>query len=296
MDVEDYLGRIEYSGPRQPTRDTLFQLQARHQLTVPFENADIFEGRKKVLELPALFSKIVSESRGGWCCELNGLFCWLLRELGFTVSMVSASSWKSVTQEWNQPFDHMALLVYIGDSCYLTDVGWGGPIEHFEPIELKDGIISPQINGTFRLNKNGEFWILEMKAKAVRGHHREGENQDAMKNEKGEDSWTKVHRFDSDDKLLEDFNERCHQYQTDKESTILACIPCVLIKTEKGGGADMFVGRRYTNVKFHEDGDIRTNKLDLDDEQIKELLKIKFGINLNKNMVFMEKPSLGDGC
>ena len=67
----------------------------------------------QVLELETLYTRLVKERRGGWCCELNGrlcteihspvgyftalypwcvgLFAWLLGELGFTVTMVSAS-------------------------------------------------------------------------------------------------------------------------------------------------------------------------------------------------------------
>lgn len=34
--------------------------------------------------------KIVSRRRGGFCYELNGLFAWLLQELGFQVTLLSA--------------------------------------------------------------------------------------------------------------------------------------------------------------------------------------------------------------
>ena len=51
MDVDVYLERIGYSGSREPTVETLFQLVARHQLAVPFENIDILDGTQKVLEL-----------------------------------------------------------------------------------------------------------------------------------------------------------------------------------------------------------------------------------------------------
>ena len=66
-----------------------------------------------MLELDRLYTRLVEDRRGGWCCELNGrlcteihssvryfialyslcvgLFAWLLGELGFTVTMVSAS-------------------------------------------------------------------------------------------------------------------------------------------------------------------------------------------------------------
>ena len=38
--------------------------------------------------------QIVTSRRGGWCHELNGGFSWLLRELGFSVRVVSAQYWQ----------------------------------------------------------------------------------------------------------------------------------------------------------------------------------------------------------
>ena len=37
------------------------------------------------LKTEDMFNKIVSRKRGGYCFELNGLFSWLLRSLGFEV-------------------------------------------------------------------------------------------------------------------------------------------------------------------------------------------------------------------
>ena len=45
-----------------------------------------------------------------------------------------------------------------------------------------------------------------------------------------EDKWDIVHKFDMEEKQLEDFLERCNEYQTDKSATILACIPVAVIK------------------------------------------------------------------
>src|SRR5438874_538763 len=90
MDIEAYLNRIGYSGPRTPTLDTLRGLHRSHLLRVPFENLDIHSGRPIELDEERLFEKIVHHGRGGFCYELNGLFANLLREMGFPVSLLSA--------------------------------------------------------------------------------------------------------------------------------------------------------------------------------------------------------------
>jgi N-hydroxyarylamine O-acetyltransferase len=101
---------------------------------VPFENLDVFLNRKKVLDVEVLFERIVEEKRGGWCCELNGLFAWLLENLGFSVRKVSASYFNPEKNEFNGMFDHMALVVSLGEQEYLTDVGWGNINAHYMPI------------------------------------------------------------------------------------------------------------------------------------------------------------------
>ena len=85
MNVDAYLERIGYEGPREPTIETLTGLHRAHMLSVPFENLDIHLGRRLVLDRPVNFAKIVDHRRGGWCYELNGLFGWLLEQLGFRV-------------------------------------------------------------------------------------------------------------------------------------------------------------------------------------------------------------------
>src|ERR1051326_4663048 len=88
--VAEYLERIGYDGPLDAGVDTLRRLHHAHLLAVPFENLDIHGGRPIVLERDALFDKIVRRRRGGFCYELNGLFAWLLANLGFRVTLLSA--------------------------------------------------------------------------------------------------------------------------------------------------------------------------------------------------------------
>ena len=56
MELETYLDRIGYQGPREPSADALRQLHRAHLLTVAFENLDIQLGRSIVLSLPLLYN------------------------------------------------------------------------------------------------------------------------------------------------------------------------------------------------------------------------------------------------
>jgi N-hydroxyarylamine O-acetyltransferase len=88
MNLNSYLKRIKISQLEKPNLSFLSKLQEQHLRTVPFENLDIHQGKKILLEENRIYEKIVVNERGGFCYELNGLFCWLLRSLDFSVSKV----------------------------------------------------------------------------------------------------------------------------------------------------------------------------------------------------------------
>src|SRR6266478_8207742 len=110
MDIRAYLQRLDYTGAIAPNAETLRLLQLAHLRAVPFENLSIHSREPIVLDDRALFEKIVSRRRGGFCYELNGLFAALLRALGFEVEMLSARV-ATAEESVGPDFDHMTLLV-----------------------------------------------------------------------------------------------------------------------------------------------------------------------------------------
>ena len=85
MDIGKYLERIGYRGGREPSAANLTALLKAHRLAVPYETLDLWRGRHVTLATEEIYDKIVTRRRGGYCFELNGLFAWLLRELGYNV-------------------------------------------------------------------------------------------------------------------------------------------------------------------------------------------------------------------
>ncbi|MGQ0669384.1 MAG: arylamine N-acetyltransferase [Actinomycetota bacterium] len=61
--VDAYLDRIDHAGSREPTAETLHDLQVAHMLAVPFENLDVVSDEPIGLERDALFDKIVRRLR-----------------------------------------------------------------------------------------------------------------------------------------------------------------------------------------------------------------------------------------
>jgi len=124
-------------------------------LSVPFENLDIHIGRPIILDQRLLYNKIVEKRRGGYCYELNGCFAWLLKRLGFRVSMLSARVARG--QSFSPEFDHLTLLVRLKDR-WLADVGFGDLF--IEPIPI-DKLGPKQDDGrVYRIVREGAKRIL----------------------------------------------------------------------------------------------------------------------------------------
>jgi N-hydroxyarylamine O-acetyltransferase len=139
VNVEAYLDRIGYAGAAEPTYAVLAELQRAHMLTVPFENLDIALGRRLVLDRRANYAKIVERRRGGWCFELNGLFAWLLEQLGYRVTLLGSRV--DGERGAGQQLAHLLLRVDL-DRPYLCDVGFGeGSLEPVPLEQVADGVM-----------------------------------------------------------------------------------------------------------------------------------------------------------
>jgi N-hydroxyarylamine O-acetyltransferase len=162
MELSTYLRRIRYFEPLKPDVQTLRGLQRAHLLTVPFENLDIGLKRPIRLDLEALWDKIIVRRRGGFCYELNGLFAWLLKEIGFDVTYLNARVYKR-SGELGIPFDHLALLVRIPDEPerWLADVGFGDSFN--EPLDSEEPGEQIQDLRAYRLERLSDGYVTWQK-------------------------------------------------------------------------------------------------------------------------------------
>lgn len=127
MNLQEYLHRIDYTPDVKTNLETLRGLQFAHMLTVPFENLDIGLNRPILLDEKSLWDKLITRQRGGFCYELNGLFAWLLKEIGFGVTYLNARDYHEKDGTFGIDFDHLTLMVHIPNEStrWLVDVGWG---------------------------------------------------------------------------------------------------------------------------------------------------------------------------
>lgn len=208
MDRAMYLQRINYHGPLSITAQTLSALHRAHLLSVPFENLDIGLGRPIQLDEKALFEKIVLHRRGGFCYELNGLFAALLRDLGFSVTLLSAQV-AHQNGGFGAPFDHLALLVTL-EEPWLADVGFGDSFR--TPLHLEALREQVQPEGRYRLSQEGDLWTLYQQDNA---------------------SWQAQYCFTLQPHTLAEFAPMCLYHQTSPQSHFTQGRVCTLA-TEDG--------------------------------------------------------------
>jgi N-hydroxyarylamine O-acetyltransferase len=249
MNTKQYLERINYVDPINGSFEVLSKLQLMHLMAVPFENLDIHNNAK--IDLTNLFDKIVTRKRGGFCYELNGLFCELLKEIGFTVKMVSARVYEA-KKGYSAEFDHLALVVTIKDDNYLTDVGFGE--FSFYPIKIELNNENSDPAGIFRVETFDENYMIVTK-----------------KNAGGK--FIPEYIFSEKPRKLEDFYDRCNYHQTNNESHFMQKRICSLLTKT---GRITLIGN---TLKITENGAIKEKQLN-NEQEIQQALWNYFGIKL----------------
>jgi N-hydroxyarylamine O-acetyltransferase len=161
-DLDRYLARIGYGGPREPTLAVLHGLTAAHTKSVPFENLDVLLSRKIELGYAALFDKLVVQRRGGYCFEQNGLFLEVLGSLGFEVTPLSARVRLERPRDFIPPRTHMFLRVMLDGEPWLTDVGVGSS-SLTAAIRIALDVEQPTPHDTRRIVRQGDMYFHQVR-------------------------------------------------------------------------------------------------------------------------------------
>lgn len=186
--VKKYLERIGMELPENVVPDSAFlrELQFAHCTHIPYENLDIIRGIPLSLDEDDLFRKVVEEKKGGFCFELNGLFAWLLRQLGYKVTEYAA---RYLRGESGIPMRrHRVLKVEAEDGVWCCDVGIGEVCPRY-PVRLAEGVEQPQLGECYRFDRDDFLgWVL-------------------MDLHKGE--WRRFYSFTEEPQLPQDYDALC---------------------------------------------------------------------------------------
>jgi N-hydroxyarylamine O-acetyltransferase len=166
---------------------------------VPFENLDIALHRPIKIDEESIWEKIITQGRGGFCYELNGLFAWMLRHVGFHVTYLNARVFNRAG-ELGIDFDHLALLVNIPSQPmpWLADVGFGDSFN--EPLSFEEDAEQVQGLRAYRLEKTPEGYITWQR------------NYDG--------TWERLYFFDlQPHRFPEEYEAACSYHQTSPKSS-----------------------------------------------------------------------------
>ena len=253
MEVNACLERINYAKPVKPDAQTLYGLHLAHLLAVPFENLDIGLKRKIHISERAIYEKVVVNKRGGFCYELNGLFGWLLKQIGFDVTYLNARVFNSEGAP-GIGFGHLALLVRIPNQheIFLADVGFGDSF--IEPLDFNNRDEQIQSLRAYRLEQVLQEYVLWQKDY--------------------QGTWAKQYLFDlTPHNFPDEYEAGCHYHQTSPNSTFTK--RNIISRVSKGGRITLEEDRLIVTVN----GKRSERSLNSQDEY-NALLKEFFGIVL----------------
>lgn len=157
FDLDAYFERIRLAERPAADLDGLAAVQRAHRLAIPFENLDIRLGRGIAIDSDAVFAKLVTRRRGGYCFEQNRLFCDALTALGFIVRPLLARVWFGAATTPGRT--HMLLLVTIDSQDWIADAGFGGSYSPIMPL-VEDAEATAPDGALYRLIRDERGWVL----------------------------------------------------------------------------------------------------------------------------------------
>lgn len=152
-----YLDKIQVNN-QDVSIENLKMLQYSHLQHIPYENLDLMNGTPIKLDADTLYEKIIHGDRGGYCFELQGLFCCLLKSLGYSVEQY-AGRFMDVP-DVVQMRRHRILVVTLNDKRYVTDVGVRTESPRY-PLLLQEDIIQNDGISEYKYVKDPFYgWVL----------------------------------------------------------------------------------------------------------------------------------------
>lgn len=280
MDFNEYLKRINCENlSNQVTFENLKRLQSQHLKEIAFENFDVHLNKYINLSIDDAYKKIIKNSgssnkkrsiRGGYCLELNPLFAWLLKQLGYQVNYIACYLYNKNLKQYSKYTLHIALIVTIDNINYYVDVGISKPFIKY-PLILEFNQIQAQYWEKYRfVNDDNTLTTMEMAA-----------NLFILEKFK-HDNWLPVIKFNLKFLKLNDFAFINRLVQTNRHPTIYNRLIC---SKHVDNGLLLLVDSKFYEIYYdHETGFKFTNEKLLSNwKEIYEILNKKFNIYIDNS-------------
>lgn len=250
--IKQYLNKIQYAGDREITLENLRKLHYQHLLHIPYENLDQMNGVPLSLTPDALFHKMILKNRGGYCFELQGLFGFLLKSLGYDVMQYAG---RFMNEPWHiQMRRHRILVISLEGKRYVCDVGVRQESSRY-PLELKEGLVQTDGFSEYRYEKDSFYgWVLMQKLAGK--------------------EWKQVLGFTEEPQIDDDYIMPSFYCEMHPESTFNKFMKVSVFDEESNLTIEENEYRVFRGGKVVERLEMKT------DEEARRVLEMKFGINV----------------
>ncbi len=286
MDLRGYFNRIGFTGPYdKPDLETLRTIHKLHVMTIPFENLSIHCGEKNTTDLNIIYDKLVKSNRGGWCCENNLLFSWVLKEMGYKYTTLGSKVFNKFQNDFYPVDSHLINMVEIDGKPYITDVSYGVSCQLWYPLEMTSGKDQPQPPGMFRLLNNGMMWVLEKTSRKQVIKDKAYAHSSLIDRRLTK----KMYCFPLTPREKEHFAETLHCLQTRPDSRFVLKSICSL---QMPNGFRALIGWTYSEITYNpEENCDMVDMKEIPDCEIEAVLKEKFNVVLVNNFTPKNKKA-----
>lgn len=265
MDVDEYLRRINSINFKDNSLQNLFRLQQNHLLNIPFENLDVHLGRHIECNLEKIYDKIIVKKRGGFCCELNYLFLWLLKSLGYTATLLACRAYRVKSKSWTPWLGHAAIMVSMNESNFIVDVGFS---QNFRsPLKFVLNTIQYDVTGHYNIIVDKEKENSYLIIKCVK------------RNIDNENDWMPLYKFNTKPRDIGDFSQMVEFLQSKENFGFYDRSLCVIHTTYT---ILNLVGHRLSEIKFSDSIEKSKTHSILTKSEVFDAIRNIYGINLEE--------------
>jgi N-hydroxyarylamine O-acetyltransferase len=268
MDIDRYLERINSLNLKEYSVQNLFRLQKNHLLNIPFENLDVHLGIQIECNLEKIYDKIVVKKRGGFCCELNYLFSWLLKQLGYNVNILSCKAYRAKSNFWTPWFGHAILMINMNESNFLVDVGYSQ--NYRTPLKFVLNTVQVDVTGHYNITID---------------NHDQQEKQDTYiikkcvrENIENESNWLPLYKFSTISRSIDEFKEMIQFVQSKDNPRFYNRSVCVIHTTYT---VLNLVGYKLSEIKFSNSIEKSITHSILTKSEVYDAIKNIYGIQLD---------------
>jgi arylamine N-acetyltransferase len=269
--LDAYLARIGLTNPPATNGAGLAMVQAAHRQSIPFENLGILLGQADDIGSDAVFERLVTQQRGGYCFAQNRLFADMLTLLDLPAQPLLARVWLNNQPGNIPPRTHTLLLVDLpGDGQWIADAGFGGT--YVPPMPLVDGAASESTDGArHRLRRTSMLgdpegkWLLERAGPHASTDGRAGRHGD----------WQPQYSFNLSRAAPVDL-EQAHHWTATRPGTRFTMLQ-VVSRALPSGFASLTDGQ----LRVHEDGVTQVETIS-DPTRYRSVLAQTFGLDFNE--------------